>query len=513
MKLVWHIARKDLRRFAIPVAVWLVLLLAPTIAQAVMTPGIGPHAQSSLDGWAKVTGIWLRMVEGVQLVIGFVLAGAVVLEDPVVDPNAFWPTRPISGARMLGGKLLAAAILFCAAPIAALLPVWLAVGFEISAIAAAAGDFVSRYGTLVLFAFMVAALVRNLAQFVVGALVLYVLFVATGLMVAPVWQTVSLAVRRSRELIVMASVAPAVLLIAGHQFITRRTWRTWGLVAAALLLCLAVRCAWPWDLENSVGRSVLAAPRVDDHASDVVAAPAFTQYQANSLASLVGKTAWHPDGFSVPVLARAPSGEIVMRSGGQMWQRIAGFRMLGIKTPDEPFLWHLTTMPFVFGHGTLTSPQFTGVLEVWSIRPRILGEMPVRVGAEMHHDAMHVRILALLSHESRLDNIYLEERDVRRETLRRWTEDWSRRDAGNERYIDVYFVENRGTQRAVDAWTGDIGLTEINSVVVRYCELGFSWPESHGEPTLVKIRFQRDHAFELPLEVRGVSARGIEQFR
>jgi len=512
VKLVWHIARKDLRRFALPAAVWAVLIVAPTIALMVIEPGIGPHPPSSLDGWGRVMGIWLQILQGIQAVIALALAAALVLEDSVVETTAFWPTRPISGARLLGGKLLAAALLFCAAPVLALLPVWLAIGFDAIAVTAAASEFVSRFGTLVLFAITVAALVRNLATFLLCAFGLLAVYVASGLAPRPLWQDASMAVRQSREFLATIAIVPALLLAATHQFATRRSVRTWGMIAVVIAFLATVRSVWPWTVEMARTDSAAQTPRAGDHPGDVVAAPAFTQHQANSIPSLYGKTVWHADGFCVPLFARNPAGEVVMRSWDQIWQRTAGLRILGLEAAEQPLWWQLEA-PFYFRRVRSSPVEFTGTLEVWSIRARILGETPVRVGAKLQHDATRVRILALLSHESRLDNIYLEERDSSRNTLDRLTVDGLRRDSGHERYIDAYFVVNRATQHAVEAWSHDIGATEINSVVRRFCELGFSWPESYGEPTLVKIRFERDHAFELPLEVRGISTRGLEQFR
>jgi hypothetical protein len=56
-----------------------------------------------------------------------------------------------------------------------------------------------------------------------------------------------------------------------------------------------------------------------------------------------------------------------------------------------------------------------------------------------------------------------------------------------------------------------MGSLELNSLVICFRNLGVTWPHDLDGTTIVKIRFERDHAFELPLEVRGVSTRGWEQ--
>ena len=63
MRLAWHIARKDLRHFALPVAGWLILVVGPAIVLSFSSPTVDAHAPSEIDAWSRLYAIWLRLIE------------------------------------------------------------------------------------------------------------------------------------------------------------------------------------------------------------------------------------------------------------------------------------------------------------------------------------------------------------------------------------------------------------------------------------------------------------------
>jgi hypothetical protein len=193
-----------------------------------------------------------------------------------------------------------------------------------------------------------------------------------------------------------------------------------------------------------------------------------------------------------------------------MWEGGAGMRALGFQDSNEPLLWQLNTLGSSLAKTSADDLQFDGTVEVWSVRMTVLGQTAVRRGAEIQHDATRVRILDLVSNDNRLDDIYLEERDTRARVAGAWTSNWSQA-GGSERYIDRYFLVHGATKHAQPASTGDLGSIEMSSMVARFVDVRVSWPHDRGEATLVKVRFEPDHIFELPLRVRGVSSQGIEQ--
>lgn len=512
MNLAWHIAKKDMRRLALPTGGWLVVLVAAAIAFRVISPPAEGHAASAIDMWQKLAMIWGRLLEWLQIFIAGLLAGYLVIDDPLTDTNSFWLTRPISRGRLLAAKLMAAAVLFLAAPIALLLPVWLACGFGAGDIAAAGWQFVASHGGWILFALMAASLARSLPQFLFFSLVIAGGFAATSVIAASVWRDAPMAVYASREWLVMTGVLPVMGVVLTHQFLTRRVARTWLLVGGALVAALLIRSTWLHELPIGGAAPRLEPPRAGDHAEDIVAAPSFTKYQANSVPTLYGKTVWRPDIFFVPMIAHSPRGEVAMRAGG-MWEAQASLHALQAKPPTDPLRWQLVTRLFRPVAMTTDGTNLAGTLEVWAVRTRVLGEMPVRVGAELRVGANRTRILALQFNEGRLDRIYLEESDALAHSRGRWNDPWSARTSGNESHVDCYALVNAAKDIVSPASVFVLGQpVEIGSFAKQFRDLSVGWGEKErGPPMLVKLRYERDHAFGIPLEVRGVSTRGPEQ--
>jgi hypothetical protein len=211
--------------------------------------------------------------------------------------------------------------------------------------------------------------------------------------------------------------------------------------------------------------------------------------------SFSGKTVWHADGVAVPMFARSPDGTSVMRAS-EMWSGGASLSALGFNRTEEPLLWQLETR----NHSYLR--EFTGTYEVWFFRPPgVLGEMPVRVGAELWVGPRRTRVIGLVFNEGRLDKIYVEERDTRARLAAAWVNDWDAPETGRERFVDSYVLVNRAKQTAMAAQVTDLGRApqEMNSLAIRFRVLEVAWRnEERGEPTLVKLRFERDHVFDLP---------------
>ena len=499
MNLVWHIAKKDLRRLAIPVGVWLAFILIPTIAFRLAAPEIEGHAASTIDMWRGFFSIWSRLLEAIQLVIAFVLAGTLVLEDPIVGTSSFWATRPIHGGQLLAAKLLAALLLLVATPILLLMPVWLASGFGARDLVVAAWDVAARFGVELLFALMTAALARNLAQFLFFSILIGGFFAATAILPAPIGRSIPQNAWLARESFVVVGALAAMGAILGHQFVTRRASRSWAIVGGALLAIVVIRCTWPTNFSGAATR--LAPPRSDDHAADVSVDRTFTQHTRNSIPQLRGRTTWRPEGFAVPMSEWSRNGALSMRGSGG-WAAQAGLYALGFKSPETPLRWELVRWP-------QGETEFDGLLETWVVRTRVLGEMPVRVGAELVAGSSRTRILQLVYHEPQLDNIIVEERDTQQHLAETWSRSRSPREmrgvTGRERFVDAYVLVNRARGIVAPATMNDLATMRMNSLGILYRDVGVAWrAEQRGEPTLVKVRFERERAFALPAQVHGV---------
>lgn len=506
MSLIWHMAKKDIRRMAVPVAVWIVLIVAPTIALVAVPPPVEGNTASAINWWPNILQAWIYAFSAVQWLIGYVLAGALVLEDPLTGTTAFWTTRPIANARLLAAKLLAATVLFLVAPALALLPVWVSSGFGAYALLVAAAEFAARCGPIVLVAIAIASVVRTLPQFLLASLAVTAAFMGITIVLAPLWQDAPMAVRRSRHELVSAAFAPAIMGIAAHQFLTRRATRTWVLIGCAIIATGIILLAWPWNFPRAAEDARRLKLATDDRGAEVVAEPTFRRNfrSPSKMPSLYGTTAWSPDSFHAPVFARTPDGTAVMR--GRSWVYYAGLRTLGFKRDPEPLRWQLTQMGQPIAHYAPGEPHFVGTIEIWSIQTRVLGEAPLEAGAAISGAAQRTKIIALERHEpdDRLDAIYLEETEDHATASGSWTSNWSASQSERVRHIDYFYLVNRSAGTAQPCSPSDLGMAEMNSVVVRFRRLHVPGTPDIRASVLVKLRFECRDRFVRPLQVRGV---------
>lgn len=244
MNLVWHLVRTDLRRVAWSAAVWLALVALPAWWVADLHVG----DESVLAG---TTTQWIGVMAGLgggltvmQALAGLLLAGQMVLEDPVEGTNAHWLTRPITGGRLLAAKLAAAALIFAVAPVAVLLPVWLAAGFGAGGCAVAAGEWALRAGGGVVAAMALAALAKEFSQFAIsGMAALLLLGIAISRWPAS-WIGREAAFNGSPYLLFGAVVLPVAAAVLVMQYRTRRTNWGWALLGAGLLVAMVARIGW-----------------------------------------------------------------------------------------------------------------------------------------------------------------------------------------------------------------------------------------------------------------------------
>jgi hypothetical protein len=124
VNLIWHIVRKDARRLWLSLAAWLGLMLVQHGLEWRLLHGVDEPA-----GWRRGLESLIILIFVVRVLVAYLLAAGLVLEDPAGGTTAFWMTRPISGLRMLAAKLLGGGVILV------LLPwfvdvLWWAVGVE-----------------------------------------------------------------------------------------------------------------------------------------------------------------------------------------------------------------------------------------------------------------------------------------------------------------------------------------------------------------------------------------------
>ena len=136
MSLTWHIIAKDLSRMRLAILAWLGLMALKILFYASVSGVFGSPSLPWLIRLGRGPEVPIRGC--IEPIIAFVFVGWMVFEDSLAGTDAFWVTRPISGARLLAAKTLGAALLFVLLPVAINVPWWLSCGFGAVQIAHAA---------------------------------------------------------------------------------------------------------------------------------------------------------------------------------------------------------------------------------------------------------------------------------------------------------------------------------------------------------------------------------------
>jgi hypothetical protein len=124
MKLVWHLAKADLRHLRWPLAVWVLAVVVNVACSACQlrlpAPLQWPWLFPDLLNLVSIVTRWGLTV---------VLAAQLIQADPLHTSTGFWLTRPIGGTRMFAAKAVGLAILVLGP---ALLDAAVVAGFRIS---------------------------------------------------------------------------------------------------------------------------------------------------------------------------------------------------------------------------------------------------------------------------------------------------------------------------------------------------------------------------------------------
>jgi hypothetical protein len=279
MKLIWHIFLKDLRRLAVPLALWVLLL-----------------AVKYLLGWRLIswTGTeeqyFQRMVQlgyvvvWFEVIANFLLVSRLVHEDSLVGGNAFWITRPISGGRLLAAKALGFVGLFGVLPLLVAMPWWLANHYDASLMGEAALELVLAQAAISLPALGLAAVTDGLSRLLLWLLVL----AAT----ATWWFFNALAgvsnltsgggslegASLTRTCVALGLITLLIGAVVVLQYFTRRLVRSLIISASGMALVGLVAWLWPWNWVPSWRREYSGGPPIK--VSSVPSGISFTMVRA-----------------------------------------------------------------------------------------------------------------------------------------------------------------------------------------------------------------------------------------
>jgi hypothetical protein len=246
MNLTWHIVKKDLRALRWPLLVWVLVIAAKLGVGVVLLASHGIEGSEwfvRMDALGKLLA-WLEC-------FSLVLVAALIQEDMLVGTTAFWVTRPISGGRLLRAKLWGIGLAFLLLPVLVALPWWLGCGYGVREILGAALETAAINAAVVVLGLLWAVVTDGFSRFLMWTLVLMfaipsviggIALHVQGLATPP---TAGLIVTRFAIAIGIAFLGISTVVV--HQFLTRRTPRSVGMISASLGLMVAVGLWWPWS--------------------------------------------------------------------------------------------------------------------------------------------------------------------------------------------------------------------------------------------------------------------------
>lgn len=395
MKLIWHIFLKDLRRLSVPLVLWGSLFVLQYLAYA--------NLGTTGSGFAT----FLTVIWGLQVLAAWLLVPQLIHADALVDDNAAWRTRPISGARLLGAKLLGLFVMFCLWPALLTLPWWLHFKFSLGQTFGVTSANLAGFGILALVAAALAAITTEFLRYVAWS---FVLFTVAGFGFFTFWAEypstlageVILPVLLTRVHLASVLLILTAVVVVALQYLTRRTTLSMAIGAVVLVSSVAVLSVWPWsagELLARVGRGSFDAPSVSFHVANAtaflpppdahesarlqfhlepVAEPA-TRGTAISWQAFNG-TLEHGETGRLPVAAEL-AGAANWLSLSRASRHLAEAREIDRGSVQETVRGFATLSPAVVERWRARAGALRGQVDGLLLRGRVLANVPLRAGA------------------------------------------------------------------------------------------------------------------------------------
>jgi hypothetical protein len=248
MSLTWNIVRKDIYRLRWALVLWFVALTAR---------GAFSGIQAVLDdegSYPFARGAWLfETIFCPAIAFGLVMAAQ--SDDPVADVDAFWITRPISGARLLAAKSVLLALML-ALPVVVVAPLWISHGFSphqlFDAMLGTAGSQAVTMALAVPFAVISPDASRFVVNVLVAGVVIAILWLAYQFFDLSRFVPQSGGISESRVTVVASIWVAAALVMTFVQYLVRRTKLAMMVLASAAVLGFSASAFWPWDITPAI---------------------------------------------------------------------------------------------------------------------------------------------------------------------------------------------------------------------------------------------------------------------
>ncbi len=256
MKLVWHIIKKDIARDRWALVIWSLLFVGQVVIGVVARQG-----DRADQDWVVYAQLGNAGLIGLQIVMGYIMVARLVQADALIGTTMFWPTRPISAARLLVAKALGALLLFGLIPVLMLLPWWLYCNFGWHEILWTAVETLGWQLLVIAPAFLVGSLTDDLGRVLLWTLLLVIALLSwMVLLVASFSGTSGNAYSHAGPAVMFTKLwLSAVVLVVGataiaaHQYLTRHFVRSVVLVAFCLGLIALIGQVWPWNWTKAIG--------------------------------------------------------------------------------------------------------------------------------------------------------------------------------------------------------------------------------------------------------------------
>jgi hypothetical protein len=267
MSLTWNIVSKDFLRMRTAILAWTALMALKILFYASVSGVFGAPSLPWLLRLGEGPLVALRTC--LDPFIAFVLAGWLVHEDPLTGADAFWVTRPISGARLLGAKALGGMLLIVALPIALNLPWWLSCGFGAMQIASAMVPMAAEFSAVALVGMGVGSATTSFPRFFLWTIAGFAGLFAVHLMASGLassglgfqsTQMIGTGLALTRFLILLSCSLLVCAEIGAFQFLSRHFRRSLPVTVALTVLASAVAFSSQLNFFPHFGWDAIEAP-------------------------------------------------------------------------------------------------------------------------------------------------------------------------------------------------------------------------------------------------------------
>jgi hypothetical protein len=337
MKLTWHIVKKDLRRLWMPLALWALLV----VAQVAVGMSLLWSDASADPVWFDRMADYSRVLLGLDLLFAYVMIAALIHEDSLVGARVFWRTRPLAGGRLLGAKLLAAALMFGVLPVLIWLPWWLACHYGWRDVLGAVPEISGMHAVVVMAALLVATLTDTLGRFLAWTIMLVITLATLGITLLSLshgsywWKShgtfkiveSTQGLVESRAVLIFAVLMAVIAIVVIQQFVARRPAWVFGQVLAGFVVAALIAMQSPWDW-SVVWRPAQEFPKFEQSAK-LAENITLSLDQARLWQSPDETSKWRQSIVAVGLLAGGvPEGlEIYGRFSEQTWRWADGSRI------------------------------------------------------------------------------------------------------------------------------------------------------------------------------------------